>query len=244
MNHLMAHLRRFSPRITIFLLISGLMGASLASAETIAVIGTGDVARALGPELAELGHSIVYGSRDPAQQKVVDLVTKTGHGAFATTPAKAADGAGIIVLAVPGMVVKTVTEVLVDLTGKIIIDPTNPLGKDDSGLFIHRVATSNAEIIQVAVPGAFVVKAFNTVGWRTMIDPESTGGPVTIPLVGDNKAAKGTVAALASALGFETIDLGPLRHARQVEGMLILWMNNRFVSDEPFEYYLRKIPAN
>jgi len=244
MDYLMAYLRRFSPRVAIFLLISGLMGASLASAETIAVIGTGDVARALGPEFAELGHSIVYGSRDPAQQKVVDLVTKTGHGAYATTPLEAADGAGIIVLAVPGMVVKTVTEGLGDLTGKIIIDPTNPLGKDDSGFFIHRVATSNAEIIQAAAPGAFVVKAFNTVGWRTMIDPDSTGGPVTIPLVGDNDAAKVTVAGLASALGFETIDLGPLRHAGHVESMLILWINNRFVSDEPFEYYLRKIPAN
>jgi len=244
MDQVTIYLRRFLPRIAIFLLASGLLGASLATAETIAVIGTGDVARALGPEFAELGHSIVYGSRDATQQKVVDLVTKTGHGAYATTPVKAVDGADIVVLAVPGMLVKTITEGLGDLSGKIIIDPTNPLGKDENGFFIHRAATSNAEIIQAAAPGAFVVKAFSTVGWRTMIDPDSTGGPITIPLVGDNEAAKVTVAELASDLGFETIDLGPLRHAAYVEGMLILWINNRYAGGQPFEYYLRKTPRN
>ncbi len=234
--------RRILPRMMAVFLAAGFLGVSLASAETIAVIGTGDVARALGPEFAALGHKIVYGSRDPSQQKVIDLVTRTGHGAAVTTPAEAAGAASIIVLAVPGMVVQTVTEGLGDLSGKIIIDPTNPLGRDDSGFFIHRVSTSNAEIIQAAAPGASVVKAFNTVNWTTMIDPESTGGPVTIPLVGDSKAAKARVAKLAVGLGFETIDLGPLRHAGYVEGMLILWINNRFVEGESFEYHLRKVP--
>ncbi len=240
MNPSIVFLRNLSSRFTIFLLIAGFAGSSLATAETIAVIGTGDVARALGPEFAALGHTIVYGSRDPSQQKVIDLVAVTGHGASATTPAEAADIAAIVVIAVPGMVVETVTKGLGDLSGKIIIDPTNPLGRDDDGFFIHRVATSNAEIIQAAAPGAFVVKAFNTLDWRTMIDPELAGGPLTIPLVGDNESAKATVAALATGLGFETIDLGPLRHARYVEGMLILWINNRFAGGESFDYHLRK----
>jgi len=243
MNPLTGFSRKRSSLLAIFLITVGLTGSSLANAETIAVIGTGDVARALGPEFAALGHRIVYGSRDPSQQKVIDLVAKTGHGASATTPAEAADLATIVVIAVPGMVVETVTRGLGDLSGKIIIDPTNPLGRDDNGFFIHRVATSNAEIIQAAAPGAFVVKAFNTLNWRTMIDPELAGGPLTIPLVGDNESAKATVASLASAMGFETIDLGPLRHARYVEGMLILWINNRFVGGEPFDYHLRKTRA-
>jgi len=236
--------RRILPRVMAALLAASLFWVPLASAETIAVVGTGDVARALGPEFAALGHKVIYGSRNPSQQKVIDLVTTTGHGATATTPAEAAGAASIIVLAVPGMVVQTVTEGLGDLSGKIIIDPTNPLGRDDNGFFIHRVSSSNAEIIQAAAPGASVVKAFNTVNWTTMIDPDSAGGPVTIPLVGDSKSAKDTVSELAVGLGFETIDLGPLRHAGYVEGMLILWINNRFVEGESFEYHLRKVPKD
>ena len=240
MSPLIVFFRKRLSLLVVFLMIVGLAGPSLVTAETIAVIGTGDVARALGPEFAVLGHRIVYGSRDASKQKVIDLVANTGHGASATTPAEAAGSADIVVIAVPGMVVETVTKGLGNLSGKIIIDPTNPLGWDDNGFFIHRVATSNAEIIQAAAPGAFVVKAFNTLDWRTMIDPELAGGPLTIPLVGDNEAAKSTVATLASGMGFETIDLGPLRHARYVEGMLILWINNRYAGGESFDYHLRK----
>ena len=87
-------------------------------------------------------------------------------------------------------------------------------------------------------------KAFNTLNWTTMVDPDSAGGPVTIPLVGDSESAKETVAALISGMGLDPIDLGPLRHARHVEGMLILWINNRFRGGESFDYYLRKSPSD
>ena len=211
-----------------------------AVADTIAVIGTGDVGGALGPEFAAQGHTIVYGSRDPQRDKVTELVKKTGDGASATTPAEAAAGADIVVLAVPGLMVEEITRSLGDLSGKIIIDPTNPLERRMNRLE-HAVDTSNAEIIQSAAPGAYVVKAFNTLNWRTMVDPATAGGPVSIPLVGDNAKAKETVAGLVSGMGLEPIDVGPLRDARWVEGMLILWINNRFGSSRPsFEYHLRR----
>ena len=216
-----------------------LLGAP-AVADTIAVIGTGDVGGALGPEFAAQGHTIVYGSRNPQRDKVVELVRKTGEGASATTPAEAAAGADIVVLAVPGLMVDEITRSLGDLSGKIIIDPTNPLERRMNRLE-HAVDTSNAEIIQAAAPGAYVVKAFNTLNWRTMVDPASAGGPVSIPLVGDNARAKETVAALVTGMGLEPIDVGPLRDARWVEGMLILWINNRFGGSRPsFEYHLRR----
>ncbi len=209
-------------------------------AETIAVIGTGDVGGALGPEFAAQGHTVVYGSRDPQRDKVTELVKNTGEGASATTPAEAAAGADIVVLAVPGLMVEEITRNLGDLSGKIIIDPTNPLERRMNRLE-HAVDTSNAEIIQAAAPGAYVVKAFNTLNWRTMVDPASAGGPVSIPLVGDNAKAKQTVAELVSGMGLEPIDVGPLRDARWVEGMLILWINNRFGGSRPsFEYHLRR----
>jgi predicted dinucleotide-binding enzyme len=213
---------------------------SPAIADTIAVIGTGDVGGALGPEFAGQGHTIIYGSRDPERSKVRELVERTGEQASATTPAAAAAQADIVVLAVPGLLVEEITRGLGDLSGKIIIDPTNPLERRMNRLE-HAVDTSNAEIIQAAAPGAYVVKAFNTLNWKTMVDPDTAGGPVSIPLVGDNGKAKDKVAELVAGMGLEPIDVGPLRDARWVEGMLILWINNRFGGKRPsFDYHLRK----
>lgn len=211
-----------------------------AQADTIAIIGTGSVASALGPEFAAQGHTIVYGSRSPARDEVQELVASTGNSASATTPGDAANDADIVVLAVPGMLVEEITVGLGNLTGKIIIDPTNPLLEGGDGL-MHGVETSNAEIIQAAAPGAFVVKAFNTLSWRTMIKPESSGGPVSIPLSGNSDDAKATVAVLVEGMGLEAIDVGPVESARWVEGMLILWINNRYSSERPnFEIHLRR----
>ncbi|MDX1516406.1 MAG: NADPH-dependent F420 reductase [Woeseiaceae bacterium] len=210
-------------------------------ADTIAIIGTGDVAGALGPEFAAQGHRIVYGSRDPERRSVRELVARTGGGASATTQAESVIDADIVVLAVPGLMVGEITRGLGDLSGKIIIDPTNPLERTMLK-FRHAVDSSNAEIIQAAAPGAHVVKAFNTLNWRTMVEPESSGGPVSIPLVGDDGRAKRKVAALVRGMGLEPIDLGGLEHARWVEGMLILWINNRFSTRDSFDFYLRPTP--
>lgn len=227
----------------IILLGNALFAVPIAGADTIAVIGTGDVAAALGPEFAAQGHKIVYGSRDPSRDSVLELVRRTGGDATATTPADSVIGADMVVLAVPGELVESITKGLGDLSGKIIIDPTNALGRDDDGLFEITVDTSNGEIIQAAAPGAYVVKAFNTLNWRTMVDPETAGGPVSIPLVGDNDEAKAAVAKLIERMGLEPIDLGPLRFSRHVEGMLILWINSRFGdTGESFDYHLRKTP--
>ena len=221
-------------------LILGLILPGLVPAETIAIIGTGNVANGLGPQFARLGHTVVYGSRNPSRDEVITLVESTGNGASASTPAEAAAGADIVVLAVPGGAIETVTKGLGDLAGKIIIDPTNPLRRREDGLFEMGVETSNAELIQGWAPDAFVVKAFNTLNWRTMADPDSAGGPVSIPLVGDNAEAKAAVAALVEGIGLEPIDVGPIRHAHIVEGMLILWLNNQYVTGQPFDFHLRK----
>ena len=86
-----------------------------------------------------------------------------------------------------------------DLSGKIIIDPTNPTRQGEDGLVEHVVQTSNAEMIQALAPRAHIVKAFNTLSAQTMTDPKSAGGPITIPLVGNNAEAKATVAGSCAA---------------------------------------------
>jgi predicted dinucleotide-binding enzyme len=222
------------------ILVSTLLLGTLALADTIAIIGTGEVAAALGPEFAEQGHTIVYGSRDPGREDVRALVASTSDTASVTTPRDASEHADIVVLAVPGLLVEDITLSLGDLAGKIIIDPTNPLNRSDNGLS-HAVETSNTEIIQAAAPDAYVVKAFNTLNWKTMIEPDSSGGSVTIPLAGNSDAAKATVAKLVEGMGLEAVDVGPVENAHWVEGMLILWINNRYASErQNFDYHLRK----
>jgi predicted dinucleotide-binding enzyme len=214
--------------------------ASAGLADTIAIIGTGDVAGALGPEFAAQGHRIVYGSRQPDRDSVRELVERTGHGASATTPAESVAGADIVVLAVPGLIVGEIAESLGDLAGKIVIDPTNPIRRGPENALMHAVDTSNAEIIQAVQPDAEVVKAFSTLNWRTMVDPASAGGPVSIPLAGDSEPAKQRVAELCRGMGLDPIDLGGIENARWIEGMLILWINNRVSGRDDFEFHLRR----
>jgi len=217
--------------------------AAPAWAAKIAVIGTGNVGSALGPEFAALGHTIVYGSRSPGDQDVKDLVARTGHGATATTQREAVVGADIVVLAVPGTAAEEVTRALGDLSGKIILDPTNRVDRSSpDGWANHGVpGGSNAELIQRAAPNARVVKAFNTLNWHQMVDPESSGGAVSIPIAGDDPAAKAVVAGLIEGMGLEPVDFGPLRFSNTLEEMLVTWANARG-RGAAFNYYLRPEP--
>ena len=215
-----------------------------ALAAKIAVIGTGNVGQALGPEFAALGHTIVYGSRTPTEQDVKDLVARTGHGATATTQTEAVKGADIVVLAVPGTAAEQVARSLGDLSGKIILDPTNRVDRSNpDGYADYGVpgAGSNAELVQAAQPNARVVKAFNTLNVRQMVNPETSGGPLSIPIVGNDAAAKAAVADLIKGMGLEPVDLGPLRFARVLEEMLVIWANARG-HGAAFNYYLRPEP--
>ncbi len=212
--------------------------APVSFADTIAVIGTGQVAKALGPEFAQQGHDIVYGSRNPNGQKARDIVAMTPGKATVALPAESVRDASIVVLAVPGKLVDEITRGLGDLSGKIIIDPTNPLEGDWETELRHGVSTSNARIIQDAAPDAYVVKAFSTLGWRQMIEP---GGDISIPLAGNSDAAKAKVSQLVTAMDLKPIDLGDVDSAHWIEGMTILFLNNRIAGRPHFEYHLRVV---
>ncbi len=220
--------------------LTGFGAIGPANADTIAFVGTGNVPDALGPKFAEMGHTIVYGSREPDRDDVQALVAKTGNGATAVTPAESVVDADIVFIAVPGLIALDVVEGLGDLSGKIVVDPTNPLQPDpEDGFANHMVETSNAEMMQDMLPDSYVIKAFNTLGVRTMNDPASAGGPVTIPLVGNDDAAKARIAELIEGIGFESADFGPIRFAHVLEGMLALWANGIRLG-EPFDWYVQK----
>jgi hypothetical protein len=196
-----------------------------ASADTIAMIGTGNVGSSLGQRFAELGHTIVYGSREPARSDVQALVEATAGDARAATPDAAVEAADIVVLAVPAEAIESVARQLGDLSGRIVIDPTNPRAIADDGLRDFPFHDSNAERVQAIAPGASVVKAFSTLGANTMLDPSLARGPVSIPMAGDDTEAKAVVAELASGIGFHPVDVGPLRYAHVLEGLHYLRFN-------------------
>jgi predicted dinucleotide-binding enzyme len=227
--------RRMVSFFTSLVLVFGLAMPATTFADTIAMIGTGSVGSALGPRFASIGHQIVYGSRSPDSEKVMALVEATGNGASATTPAAAARQADIVVLALPWAVAEEVTIGLGDLSGKIIIDPINPRIIDDEGWADYPTYTSNTERIQILAPNAMVVKAFSTISVDTMIDPTLVDHPLTIPLVGNDSDAKQVVAEICEALGFETIDFGPVRYAHVLEGLYLLRINARLY-DNYFEW--------
>ena len=144
-------------------------------------------------------------------------------------------------LAVPGMVVEEVVNGLGDLSGKLIIDATNPLIMDKEMHFTFGVATSNGEIVQAAAPEAFVVKAFNTISWQSMIDPDESDGPLYVPIVGNNKAAKQRVASFVEKMGLVPFDLGPIEVAHWTEYSAVVGLNNAFSERTNFDLVFRKI---
>ncbi len=226
--------------------VFGATGGALAQAqpETIAIIGTGNVGSTLGKIWAEAGHRIIYGSRTPEEDRVRALVSETGRGATATSQAAAAAQADIVVIPVPPTAIPEVMQALGDLTDKIVLDPTNSWSFEDGYPVSPRdPRESLAEEAQALAPGASVVKALNTLNYVIMEDPSRAGGPVTVPIAGDDAAAKARVARLVEDVGLEPLDVGPLVAAEYLEEMLRLALGFRELNPGiAFDYYLRIRP--
>jgi NADPH-dependent F420 reductase len=194
------------------------------AAETVAVIGTGDMGDTLGPRFAELGYRVIYGSRDPASEKVRSLVARTGNAASAATPADAAAKADMVILAVPWPAMEKVAQSLGDLEGKIVIDISMPFKQGKDGYPEPLLQTSSAEMIQGWNPGARVVKTFATMGSGIIDEPQSVGSTVSLPIASDDRAAKEKVAAIVASMGLDPMDFGPLRMAREIETLQMIYM--------------------
>lgn len=170
----------------------------------IAILGTGRIGGTLAKALASCGHDAVLGSRTPGKGKPV---------------AEAVRGAGIVVLATPFHAAQAT--LAVDLSGKILIDCTNPFAADRSGLTVGR-DTSAGEMVARWAPGARVVKTFNHIGWEQLAEP-AFPGEAAMFYCGDDPSAKEAVASLITDLRFVPIDAGPLRAARLLEPLGMLW---------------------
>ncbi len=184
----------------------------------IAIIGAGNVGRALGGSSVRAGHSVVFSAKDPEHARAA--AEQTG-GQAAGSNLEAVGGADIIVLAVPYPAVDTILTELGDaLADKVVVDATNPLNADYTGLALE--GTSAAEEIQRKAATARVVKAFNTVLAARQTDPVVDGAPVDSLVAADDEDAKKKVLDLAQSLGMRPIDAGGLAMARALEQVAFL----------------------
>jgi 8-hydroxy-5-deazaflavin:NADPH oxidoreductase len=197
----------------------------------VGVLGTGAVGRAVAGRLAELGHDVAVGTRDPAETGAREEYAAWAAGRSGvrlTTFAEAAAEAELVVNAAGGDVSLGILEqAAAGLTGKVLLDISNPL--DHSQGFPPRLFVKDdeslAEQIQRAHPDAKVVKTLNTMNNSVMVDPRALGEPTTVFVSGDDADAKATVTALLVELGHEDVlDLGDLSTARGAEMWLPLWI--------------------
>jgi predicted dinucleotide-binding enzyme len=185
----------------------------------IVIVGAGNVGRALGAGWLKAGHKVTLAVRDPGSGNAAAL-KQQGFGIIAVK--EAAPAADAIVLAVPWAALASVVNSLGSLAGKIVIDATNPLAPDMS-LAIGQNDSADETVARLA-PGARVVKAFNTTGANNMADSRYSAGKLVMLVAGDDAQAKATTMSLASDLGFEAVDAGPLAMSRHLEPMAMVWI--------------------
>lgn len=186
----------------------------------IAIIGSGHIGAGLARAWARKGHGVVFGARNPGEPALAKLCAELGAGA--ATVGEAAAGGEVVVLAMPYGALDDVLAAAGDLTGKLVIDCTNAVEKGWTLKYGH--VTSSAEELQKRIPGARVFKTFNAQGAENLANPVYGGVPASNFYCGDDVAGRRVVAQLVEDVGLEAIDAGPLRNARLLEPLMLLWI--------------------
>lgn len=192
---------------------------------TISILGAGNVGMALAGAFTRRGETVVLGVPEPA--KYAHAVAALGERARLTTTPQAVAAGDVVILAVPHAAVAAIADSVNDWQGKVLVDATNPLAPGLAGLTLG-TTTSGAEELARRARGARVVKAFNTTGAENMADAAYPGGVPMMPVCGDDAQARQRVMALATLIGFEAVDMGPLMAARYLEPFAMTWIHLAF----------------
>lgn len=200
----------------------------------VGVLGTGIVGQTFGSALVDLGHGVMLGARDAANEKATAWAADAGELASHGTFRDAAAFGTIVINATSGEGTLAALEAAgtEQLAGKVVIDVSNPL--DFSTGFPPSLSVpstdSLAERIQRAHPSARVVKALNTMTCSVMVEPARVPGEHNVFVCGDDADAKATVVELLGSLGWpadRVIDLGGLGGARATEAYVLFWVHVR-----------------
>lgn len=179
----------------------------------IAIMGAGNVGGGLGRAFRAVGHDVVFGVRDPASQKT-RAALEAAPGSSAVLPPDAVRGADVVVFALRWDAAAETIPTLGSLEGRIVIDAMNRFG----------TPRSTAEDIADLLPGAKVAKCFNTIGAENFATARDRQIQAAMFVAGDDADAKRVATELATELGFEAEDAGPLSNARALEDMVKVWL--------------------
>jgi predicted dinucleotide-binding enzyme len=186
----------------------------------ITILGAGNMGSALARQLSRAGHKVRIATRSPEKGRAA---VAASPGAVVTPPSQALGDAEVVIVATGYADAVPALRSLGSLAGRIVIDITNPLTPDFSGLTVGH-DTSAAEEIAKAFPEAEVVKAFNTVFAQVLADGPAFSNGQTAPVfvAADSERAKEKTKAIVQSIGFKPVDAGPLRHARYLEPLAAL----------------------
>jgi predicted dinucleotide-binding enzyme len=188
----------------------------------IGIMGAGHMGAAFAHRLAAADHEIAIAA--PNLEEARKVAGEVGHRVRAAPRAVLAEGTDLLILATPYAASAAALRAVRHTDGKAVVDISNPIGPDMSLAVGH--TTSAAEEIQRAVPGAKIVKAFNTIFSTVLGSEPGSDSRAQILYAGDDAGAKDTVRRLIESIGFEPVDSGPLANARYLEplGMLYIWL--------------------
>ncbi|HVI55716.1 MAG TPA: NAD(P)-binding domain-containing protein [Luteibacter sp.] len=187
---------------------------------TISIIGSGGMAAAIGSLAVAAGHTVEVMSRDAAKAQV--LVGRLGSGATTGTFGAAPAG-DIVILALPYAAVLDVLKQYGEmLSGKLLVDITNPIKADFSGFLTAEDSFGAKEIAQAAPADAQVVKAFNTLYSHVVEAGSVDGHPLDVFVAGEDARANARVSAFIESLGQRPLDVGSLLMARTLEHVCML----------------------
>lgn len=194
---------------------------------TVGILGAGTVARALGRGFAARGHAVRLSSRTPGRADHHEWTAATEGDVAVVSFREAAVFGDLLVLATAWEGTEsTLQQAGPDaFRGKVVLDTTNPLDFSDGSPRLA-VQEASGSIVQRWLPGALVVKAFNTVGAGLMVDPDLPGGPPTMFLAGQDAGAKATAAGIARDFGWAPLDVGPIDRSRHLDHLAVLWILN------------------
>ena len=183
---------------------------------TISIIGSGNMATAIGTRAAKHGHTIELMSRNTAKAQA--LADQIGHGATVGTFGARPAGDIVIVAVLYTGAVEVVAHYGDALSGKILVDITNPFNADVSGLVTTAGVSVTRQIAAAAPEGTHVVKAFNSI----LHDVLAQDKPVDVFFAGDSAEAKARVATFLESLDMRPLDAGGLEMAWVLEWAGIL----------------------
>lgn len=184
----------------------------------VAVVGSGGVGRAIAGRLAAAGRAVTFGVRDPGAPDVADALAQVGGGVTAATVAEAIEGADAVVVAIPGAAVPGfLAEHGARLADRLAVDASNDLSGGHAGSLHHLPEWA------ALAPGAQVARAFCTVGWENMADPDFDGTAASMFWCGPDGAAGDAVADLIRATGMDPVRVGGTAEADLLDGIARLW---------------------